>query len=638
MPLLLFGHDDWVDEAPFTPTLLTEFAFGKTWQDELDDDDWGGLVESTLSTTRGRSNELTQFSAGTADNEVQSNGRELDPLYAAGPYYGKLLPNVPMRVRMVHEDVSYPIWRGFTDGFTLRASAKAAVSDVPCTDAFKILAGVPLSLSVYDIEVLADAPTGYWRLGETERKAPDQSGNKRDGEFSVDQLDQGSQSIIPFNGPSMKFRDSLGVMFGQCIMPASARITTKPFSIEIWVKADLNLVTTGNHTVIYQAEDSTGNAHFLWVVYAGSTPGITLNFWVGTGTPSMRDVHVWDGDGAIADGNTHHVVYTVDASDNARLYIDGVDLGAGATSSTISIPTNFPITELRVGRVTNLSWPGWTSHFATYDSVLTAARVATHYEAALHPWEGDFTDERIERILDLIGWPANLRALDSGEQRLGPASLAGQDALSYLQSIAASEGGRFFIDNQGRATFHSALRLIDSTVAYTFAASTLLNPSEIAVSIDDTFVYDGAEFSREGGAPQRALAPGVTSPQRLLSIAGLLNRDDRDVRAMAERYAYRYSTPQPRITSWAVAPEKQPSEWSDLLSIEIGDLVAVQFTPAGVGDEVELQVVIESIKFTAKAGAIVMVFTGSPVDPNIDNYFTFDGDGATQGFGTGVFR
>lgn len=78
--------------------------------------------------------------------------------------------------------------------------------------------------------------------------------------------------------------------------------------------------------------------------------------------------------------------------------------------------------------------------------VLNLARVT-----ATRPQE--LSGARIAAVLDAIGWPASLRAIDPGESEVQAAELEDANVLSHIQEVAASDGGQFFIAADGTATF-----------------------------------------------------------------------------------------------------------------------------------------------------------------------------------------
>jgi len=100
-------------------------------------------VES-VSLRRGRQGPLETAGAGSATVRLSNGDRRFDPRYTTGPYFGNLKPMRRLRIRAAHG--------GQVDG--------------------------------YDTAITADAPAGYWRLGESSgTTASDASGNARHGTY-----------------------------------------------------------------------------------------------------------------------------------------------------------------------------------------------------------------------------------------------------------------------------------------------------------------------------------------------------------------------------------------------------------------------------------------------------------------------
>jgi hypothetical protein len=258
------------------------------------------------------------------------------------------------------------------------------------------------------------------------------------------------------------------------------------------------------------------------------------------------------------------------------------------------------------------------SDAAFYPGVtFTAADVARHYATALRPWDGDTTGERITRILDLIGWPASLRAIDPGETSCGSADTVGSSALDYMQRVAETEGGRLFVGADGTVTFHDAARMIAGTSSYTFTdtpgADAGILAGGLTCSLDDTFLFDAAEVQRVGGTVQRA---GAATPTRIASKTDLLFRTDAQARALAERIVFRYGTAQTRAEAFEVSlNQHNTAEWAAVLALELGDVITVAITPQGSGAPLELELFLEQIVHRVAGGSWRTTFYGSPVDP-----------------------
>lgn len=89
---------------------------------------------------------------------------------------------------------------------------------------------------------------------------------------------------------------------------------------------------------------------------------------------------------------------------------------------------------------------------------LNGRRITADYSTAA------LSGARIGQILTNAGWPndVSFRSLDSGQSQLKEVSYQRQSALAMLDHCARTEYGRFFISNDGKATFHDRNRVQQS--------------------------------------------------------------------------------------------------------------------------------------------------------------------------------
>lgn len=156
MSLLLFlgGGGSPAPPEDGIPTFSVEIAFGYTWEDA--DPTWtdvSSYVLDDLSIDRGRSRELDQFQTGAASFTLINDDRRFDPWYAAGPYYGLLKPNVPVRIRVAW-GATYTLFRGFVDGWPQTYTPANVMAHVPinCSDAFKLLSQMELTSATFTFD------------------------------------------------------------------------------------------------------------------------------------------------------------------------------------------------------------------------------------------------------------------------------------------------------------------------------------------------------------------------------------------------------------------------------------------------------------------------------------------------------
>lgn len=91
---------------------------------------------------RGRSRELEKFTAGNANVTLDNRARTFDPTYAAGPYFGSILPG--KQVVITVDDA--PLYRGnvadWNLGYTINGDS---IAEPSCVDAFDLLSNATLT-------------------------------------------------------------------------------------------------------------------------------------------------------------------------------------------------------------------------------------------------------------------------------------------------------------------------------------------------------------------------------------------------------------------------------------------------------------------------------------------------------------
>lgn len=213
---------------------------------------------------------------------------------------------------------------------------------------------------------------------------------------------------------------------------------------------------------------------------------------------------------------------------------------------------------------------------------------------ALTPSE-QLSGSRINAILDLpeVSWSATLRDIDEGRATLGTQEIEDNtNALTYLQNVAETEAGSFFIDKTGKVRFRQRNFAYTSDEIVTFSQ----DPDEgitydnIQVIYGSELLYNEVQASREGGGT--AIASNIDSQDaygiRELDISGLLFSDDNQLVDLVVNYAIQYSEPEYRFEQFEVKLHKLSEEdQSKVLGLELGDPVSISFTPNGIAPAIE---------------------------------------------------
>lgn len=91
---------------------------------------------------RGRSRELDTFTSGSASFNLNNHNRTFDPLFTAGPYFGKIRPR--LRVTIVKDEIS--LFDGFIEDWNFNYDVDGnSIATVACIDGLALLSQTVLS-------------------------------------------------------------------------------------------------------------------------------------------------------------------------------------------------------------------------------------------------------------------------------------------------------------------------------------------------------------------------------------------------------------------------------------------------------------------------------------------------------------
>lgn len=120
---------------------------------------------------------------------------------------------------------------------------------------------------------------------------------------------------------------------------------------------------------------------------------------------------------------------------------------------------------------------------------------------------GETTGSRIEKILNTIGWPAELRDIDTGLTTVQADPATQRTALSALQTVATTEYGALYMDATGRVAFQDrdlTVSSIGGTPVVFSDDGSGIGYFDVKWVFDDTQVYNLATVTRNGGTVQTA--------------------------------------------------------------------------------------------------------------------------------------
>lgn len=559
---------------------------------ETDPDDWYDASAKLISgsTSRGKQNELDRYQAGTMTVVLDNDDRTYDPTYAASPLSGHILPMKRVRLVAAWDGVEYPVFFGYADRWIQnREGPHRGTTTLEATDGFKVLERAGLASSAYAVEVEADTPTHWWRLGDAPGSTIAEDSSRvswYDGTY-VGGVELGEDGALINDADTAALFDGTDdfVTFG--VGPIVAGNT---YTIEMWLRIS-ERTTTGWYTFFSQNRnvDSTGEP---WGVVTGSDLGDPGKVnWAGLESTSRIDDDAW-----------HHVALVNNAG-TATLYIDGVaeDTGAGVNGTGNEVLLGYPANAAFVA-IARHPWPGMIDEVATWaTTALSAGQIATHNTAGRTPWDGDLPGTRIGRVLDAIGWPAALRDIDTGTTTLQSAELA-MSALEHVQKVAETEFGDLFMGADGLVVFEDRAAAVNQPVVATFSDApggalpiTFSNPE-----LSDEHIRNDVTVSRlQGSAINVRDGTSIGTYQQLTYVRdGLYHDNDAHSRYLAEFILAGYKDPAERVSQMSVNPYADDALWPEILGLELTDRVVLNETPQNVAPEVSRTLVVEGVAHT----------------------------------------
>ena len=194
--------------------------------------------------------------------------------------------------------------------------------------------------------------------------------------------------------------------------------------------------------------------------------------------------------------------------------------------------------------------------------------------------------ERVNAILSQpeINWGSDARQIDAGLQTLGADTIdAGENALSYLQKVEASEPGALFIGKAGKIQFRDRAVAPTSDVTVLADDGTGISYQGMKVVYGSELLYNDIEISTvitgNTATAGDSLSQGIYGILTL-SQKDLLMETDLDAQELADWYAQLYSSPEFRFESVEIIlNDLTTDEQNEILALELGSVVKVVFTP-----------------------------------------------------------
>ena len=594
--------------------LVVEAAFGFGPFDTVTSTDWVRLIRPDTGATRamgaqwriGRDDEFEHFPAGTATVTLWNRDRFLDPDYSTGPYFGDLLPMVPVRVRSQNVDTGtlQDEFYGYVQGGWEQVLTEQGTLTcrLELVDLLGVISGHRLQ-DVFDRAVLAVSPVGYWVFDQVDaERVADLSGNGNDGMVGgTGGVEFGDRVLVPGHRPAARFDVDVDAgsdkdVYGYVSMGRSPLVPiTGDFTViatfQARSKASLNW-----RVLVNQANGDQPARGFQLVV---EDTGI-VRWTYRTGSVSSAT----DSVASVVDGEPHLVF----ALRSGSLYVDGV-LSTSGTLGPVGGINGFAVGGGR--GIQNVDhFDGWIGLVALYDVNLTVFQLAV-IDAAYDKLNGLRTDEQIGWALDAVGVPAGLRNLDAGTVFMGPADTGGRDALEWMRDVTATEGGGLFVDHRdgGKVRFTNRYSRSLATRSVTAQAAFTDDPASTGI----WYSPDGLDIAPNGlnGIVNQATVrwrDGEVTVSDAASIAAYGARErtiDTDgttpghARSVGEWVVAQNSQPRSRVRGCVAAARTFGARHDDVHDLRIGDKVTFRVLPLGVGAATTVTLFVDGIDHSA---------------------------------------
>jgi hypothetical protein len=597
------------------------------------------VIDSPLTINRGRSSERDTFQTGTIGLTLLNAGRKYDPEYSAGPYFGKLLPGRHIKVELTYSASTSVLARGFIQGWpqSWETSDNKSVVSIVAHDAFKYLALAQLPDSRYAVEVLADAPSAWYRLGDAddEEVCLDSSGNARNGKYLDDTTLRGTLTtgLVELSPNGARTMTGTSDTSKQLIATDLHYLSGTSFSWEAWltVPEDLN-TSLYNDVPLHVWSQSSGVLAFAPIVAFTvepvlTAPSIRMRFYRTTTDVVYFGVQIADGTNTyedrwnlynkVIDGSRHHLVVTRNGA-TLKLYVDGVELARTTTTGTLTGASSTFGTNVWLGNLHRGTWI--VDEVALYTTELASGDVTAHYNAGSTADSGNDVDGRIAQTLTDAGITWLASSLEDSLVTVRGADYSNGLVLGYFQSLEATEQGRVFIAADGTLTFHNNGHDIGASVAaaFTDVAGGSLPYVECDHEFDDTRVINDATVSRANGVPQRTTDATSRAEYGLRSttVDGLQAQLDGYAKSVADYLVTRYKDPAARIRALRVAPRANAAGLFPIVrTLDVGSKVTVRRLPLGVGSAFTKTLMVEGVSHSIGVdGEWVTTYLTSPAD------------------------
>jgi hypothetical protein len=551
--------------------------------------------------SRGRADDYSQF-IGTAQVVLNNNSRLFDPFYTSGTYYGKLLPRRQIKIEGISNSVTYPVFRGFVDGFPAAwdQAGKFATTTLSCFDGLSLLSQELLPDYVYDYTKTL-SPTNYWRCN--------------DGQSStiITDVVAGLNVQPSVAGSNYKLGTpmSSALLSDNVLCPASGYANT-PVTFKTQTA---NQITWAGWFQLA----NTGTAANCILYFASIDKFIQINVSPPNGYAqvAISDLPVVLGTVGLRSTdlgysyNTTPFFFTITwikATKVSAFYINGV-LQVG----TLLVGANCAVDTGPVSKIENFG-VGIQEH-SVYTTAFTAAQVLELYNYNINNIL-ETSAARMTRLFGYTSWDASLQSITASPvATVGALSPPNSNLVAEMQTVNNSEDGDLFVTRAGVIKFTDRNYVYTNTSSNTsqatfaggsipFQPSVQINYDAAAIRNDITVTFTG------GGQTSTTNSASVTAYGTNAMNTGTQLSTQAQAVTLAAYQATVNGQLLTNISPVSVGVTAATSDWSTLLGLELLDRYTLTVQPP-TGNSISQAELINRIEHRIVPGQWQMTVDGS---------------------------
>lgn len=259
---------------------------------------------------------------------------------------------------------------------------------------------------------------------------------------------------------------------------------------------------------------------------------------------------------------------------------------AGVTAITSpTVFNNNSVTSFAIGAPVVSSVSSVIAHVNVQRGAAVQPNFNTYYSVGSAGLSGESTGTRFgDLISNYSGFKYLPYGADYGKDFMSTAITDGQNMFDVLQTTTDTEGGTWYVDADGFTVFkdrwNRLQKLLPSVTFGDGANETPYEGGDLVINYDPTFVINNVDVKRVGGANLTANDPTSTANYFTRSYTRTIqNQSDSTASDASYFLLSRYKDPHARPETIKLTPARNPAIWSQVLNLEIGDLVRVNKRP-----------------------------------------------------------